>query len=151
MFFEYHKAEQLAVDCQRAVGLPRRTRIPAARPVLNLTQSVTMLCLGGECVIVTAWPTKLHTSLQLQYYFNKQTATCFGHHRRIIRQCTVVQPSHCTANTLQPTGCSNYCAHITCPSLHSYVDELATILHSWDAITVGRLLYTTVHRLMMGQ
>jgi len=37
------------------------------------------------------------------------------------------------------------------PSLYSYFDKLATILHTGDDITVGRLFYTTVHWMMMGQ
>lgn len=50
---------------------------------------------------------------------------------------------HCTVNTL----------HLLCtyPSLYSYIKRLETILCIGDERRVGRLFYTTVHYLMMGQ
>jgi hypothetical protein len=35
--------------------------------------------------------------------------------------------------------------------IHSYIDEPATILNTEDGKRVERLLYTTVHSLMLGQ
>jgi len=48
-------------------------------------------------------------------------------------------------HTLRPTGCSSYCAH------SNKLANFVTILHNEHDGTVGRLFYTNLHSLLIGQ
>ena len=67
-------------------------------------------------------------------------------------QCTSIVMDMCTVTGAAGTHTQGLvqllCTH---PSLYSYIDKLVTIQHIGNDRWVGKLFYTTVHSLIMGQ